>query len=254
MGVSSPIFSDNTFEFIQIDDYYSSSKKTYHDFPSKYSRYGKTLADFLPSTEANRHIHPDPDFKNFTYDQYVARDTPRSKIFENLEEGNILFFVCSMAFYNEAAYKDRDNKIKYYQSGKRHKYIFGFFTITGVAEVTISKDDIKITTLSGVIDPKIINQVPGYERDLKKLRCKNRLYLVVGDPKKSALLIRAIRLTKRWAKYTYILNNFGRTILQRKKDNIRGFRWVNDERLIKMIFKKIHLPNPELINKMKDYL
>jgi len=239
LKVCSPIFEDNTFEFIPIYDEYSGSKKNYFDYPSKHPKYGKTLGDFLPSSIAKKYIvHPDPSFISFTYDQYLS-EYPRSQIHNHIVEGDFLFFLCCMSPYDNTIYRDRDRKIIDYQKGKRNKYIFAFFTVSGVAEVVISKKKQTIKVLSGHIDSKLIKKVPSYERDLDKLDYHiNDFYLIAGDPRNSALLNHAIRMTKQYDGHNFILTDLGQKLLHRKKDTLRGWRRL-DEKGVKELFQTI---------------
>jgi hypothetical protein len=138
LGVVGPIFEDQSFEYIPINNVYGEEKRTYRDFMASNQRYGRTLADFLPTDVASLPVHYDPDFDNYLYGQPLDKD-PRSRVLRNLEHGDVLFFVASLAPYDSYVYARRDELLRSYQVGRRNKYVIGFFTVDGVAEVEAFK-------------------------------------------------------------------------------------------------------------------
>jgi len=54
-----------------------------------------------------------------------------------LKEGDVVFFFASLAPFDKRAYEDRDEFLKHYQRGKKNKYVIGFFTVKGVAQVFV---------------------------------------------------------------------------------------------------------------------
>ncbi|MEM0212528.1 MAG: hypothetical protein QXM35_07740, partial [Candidatus Methanomethylicia archaeon] len=102
--------------------------------------YGRTLADFLPSYVANMHPHLDPSFDSYTYGE-PDRLRAKSRALLKLKQGDILFFIASLAPYDPDAYKGRDKLLKTHQRGKKNKYVIGFFIIKGVARVYTIKSD-----------------------------------------------------------------------------------------------------------------
>lgn len=334
LGVVGPIFPDGSFEFIPIDNVYGIKTHSYKDFPARNDRYGRTLADFIPSCFSNQSAHFDPDFENYTYGQPVA-EYPRSKVLEKIEKGDIVFFVCSLAPYDSRIYKDRDVLLQNFQRGKKNKYVIGFFTVKGVARVFVLKSAPRLTlalqNISAQEDGEVALDMRDLEKDLEVLReygylAKERgeykltkqgnessrsgqdvadwiyylwpegikeqqhflengtidiglisgdvteeivktshhykklkdldwdaFVLVVGDPKRSALTTHAIKLTEGFETFGFALNELGQSILRRKSDTLRGFRWI-DEKSVGVLAKEIYKVNTELADKLKHLL
>jgi hypothetical protein len=80
-----------------------------------------------------------PDFDNYLYGQDWSGH-PRSLALTKLERGDALFFVASLAPYDSYVYARRDELLRSYQvGGGKNKYVIGFFTVDGVAEVAAFK-------------------------------------------------------------------------------------------------------------------
>lgn len=139
-GVVGPVFGNMNFEFLPISNTFGVETRTYYDFPARNTEYGRTLADFLPSDVAKLCVHPDPDFIRFTYAEPVI-GSPKNRALLRLEKGDILFFFASLAPYDSDVYKSRDTLLKNCQTGKKNKYVIGFFTVQGVAQVFVLKSD-----------------------------------------------------------------------------------------------------------------
>jgi hypothetical protein len=324
LGVVGPIFEDQSFEYIPVNNVYGEEKRTYRDFMASNQQYGRTLADFLPTDVASLPVHYDPDFDNYLYGQDWSGH-PRSLTLRKLERGDVLFFVASLAPYDPYVYARRDELLRSYQAGRRNKYVIGFFTVDGVAEVEAFKSsprlalallnvsymqeageapldmtslkeelewlmgqgfvvreegDYKLTrqgekvvsyldevwpedeqskmrllgegkidiyNLSGAVSIEDVKLSHHY----KRLRPLDLDYFIVikGDPNRSALLKRAVRLTERYKDNSFVLNELGRAILHRPSDSLRGARWI-DEGAVMLLFKEIERLNPELVNKL----
>jgi len=138
LGGVGPIFSNNTFEYIPINERYGLESRTYKDFPARNQEYGKTLADFLPSNVGRLPVHFDPEFNTFTYGEPVT-EYSKFLTLQKLEEGDVLFFVASLAPFDPDVYARRDISIWHYQEGRRNKYIIGFFQIGSVTRAYVIK-------------------------------------------------------------------------------------------------------------------
>jgi hypothetical protein len=334
LGVVGPIFSDGSFEFIPIDNVYGIKTRSYKDFAARNNQYGRTLADFIPSYLSNRSVHFDPDFENYTYGQPVA-EYPRSKVLEKIEEGDVVFFISSLAPYDSQIYKERDTSLQNFQRGKKNKYVIGFFTVKGVARVFVFKSKPRLTLALQNVLAQEEGEAPldmiDLEKDLEVLReygylAKERgeykltkqdsessrsgqdvadwiyylwpeeieeqqsflengimdielisgdvtedivktshhykrlkdldwdaFVLIVGDPKRSAIITHAIKLTEGFETFSFALNELGQSILGRKSDTLRGFRWI-DEKSVGLLAKEIHKVNTELADKLKHLL
>lgn len=138
LGVVGPVFHEGTFEYIPIHNTFGVETRTYRNLSARNVKYGKTLSDFIPSYVADRPVHFDPDFDNYTYGQPV-KEYPRSRVLEKLREGDVLFFVSSLAPYDSKVYQEKNALLLNFQRGKKNKYIVGFFTVKGVARVFVFK-------------------------------------------------------------------------------------------------------------------
>lgn len=136
-GVVGPIFPDNSFEFIPLNNRYGFEAKTYQDVEARNKKYGKKLSNFLPPDISKLPVHFDPDFQNFTYGQHGGE---YSKVIalEKLKKGDYLFFLASLAPFNKEIYKDK-RLIKEYQVGRKNKHLIGFFKLDAVAKVDALK-------------------------------------------------------------------------------------------------------------------
>jgi Nucleotide modification associated domain 3 len=86
-GALSPIFADGRFEYVPIpEDRPTRSRFTFATLPS---RYGRSLAAFVPRRIAGRQPHVDPDFDAFVYGD-AARHKRRQLL--RLEAGDFLVF------------------------------------------------------------------------------------------------------------------------------------------------------------------
>jgi hypothetical protein len=330
LGVVGPIFEDQSFEYIPVNNEYGEEERTYREFMASNQQYGRTLADFLPTNAASLPVHHDPDFDNYLYGQDWSGH-PRSLALTKLGRGDVLFFVASLAPYDSYVYARRDELLRSYQAGRRNKYVIGFFTVDGVAEVKAFKSSprlaqallnvlymqeageappdtmslkeelewlvaqgfaaregsgyrltrqdevitsgeeivnyldevwpedqqsqmrlleegkIDISNLSGTVSIEDVKLSHHY----KRLRPLDLDYFIVikGDPNRSALLKRAVRLTERYKDNSFELNELGRAILHRPSDSLRGARWI-DEGAVKLLFKEIEKLNPELASKL----
>ena len=139
-GVVGPVFQDMSFEYLPINNIFGIEKRTYRDFAARNSEYGQTLADFVPSNIAVLPVHFDPEFDLYTYGQHGG-DYARVQALTKLKQGDILFFFASLAPYDPSVYERRDDSLRKHQLGKKNKYIIGFFTVQGVAQVYVLKSD-----------------------------------------------------------------------------------------------------------------
>jgi hypothetical protein len=107
----------------------------------------------------------------------------------------------------------------------------------------------RIAVLSGGISVEDVKLSYRYRR-LRPLDLE-RFALIKGDPGRSALLKRAVRLTERCGRYGgFLLNRLGRAILSRTSDTLRGARWIS-ESAAKLLIREITELNPELVGKLK---
>jgi hypothetical protein len=162
-GHLSPIFKNKKFEYIPLSEknIKSQEKRTFHDL---IGTNGESLSHFLPKKVANRKVHYDPEFYNYTY----ADEGRKAKYLSKLEKGDYLVFYAGLKPYD--------------WSGEDKLYIIGFFIIEKVLNLKETPNKIQINA-----------QFP-HNSHLKRPDLDG-VVLVVGNPKKSRILDRAIELS-----------------------------------------------------------
>lgn len=254
LRVVGPRFPDGTFEFIWIGpEYECKSFITFDKLPSRNQRYGNTLKGFLPSDVAYLSAHLDPNFNEYTYAE-PNNSEPKQKALKKLNEGDILFFVSSLAPYNTSVYQKRDTKLRRYQRGRKNKYVTAFFTVEGIAIVCVIHGRIDMEILTGNIPENAVRNNQHYRRlpfvDGKgKVHDFDEFVIVRGNPDRSALLAVAVPLTDGQTRYTFRLNKLGMTIRNRSTDNFRGFRPL-ETRDVQILAREIARSNPKLEQKI----
>jgi len=179
LGVVGPIFPDGSFEYIPIRNSFGIEEKNYSDFPARNTKYGKTLADFLPSDVSRLSVHYDPDFENYIYGQDLSPH-PRARALSNLRVGDVVFFVFSLAPYDPEVYRDKDNRLLNFQRGRRNKYVTGFFTVKDVAKVYVFKSSgrlaLALLNIPYHEQGESLLDMKSLEKELKMLEEMNYIY------------------------------------------------------------------------------
>jgi len=233
VGISGPIFPDRRFEFIPIrDGPNSSEKRTYSTIPTKNKRFGKTLADFVPSDVKDKIVHYDPDFVNFTYADPL--NSMRGNMLKKLEPDDYIFFVASLApFEKENYHENIRRKISHSQKGKMAKHIIGYFEISKILSLEKNNDTLKVLESKNSIS-KYYSQI---KHNAHYKRVKDRFTIVIGKKdRKNALLSQAIPLTYPGAPFkpnTFAKNVYGNVSYP------RGFKMIRDESKINILLEKI---------------
>ena len=101
-SLKSPIFEDNTFEFVPIPekkclDYYKIPK--YKELHFRYKNYSK----FIPKNKFEVRAHNDPEFHTFTYGDYPTK-SPRAANLKRIEPGDILVFLARLVLWGGGRY------------------------------------------------------------------------------------------------------------------------------------------------------
>jgi len=127
MGVSGPIFEDETFKFIQIPDRRGTSEA------ATYRSLG--YSPFIPAKFDDAHPHLDPDPSSFTYSE--TRGKMRTKQIEKLNPRDYLLFATSLAPSRPEGYQDRSKAaIRRLQAHKMAKYLVGYYAVQGIYAVS----------------------------------------------------------------------------------------------------------------------
>jgi len=118
-SLRSPIFEDNTFEFVPIPD--PILDLTNHEYGIRYSDLracnGVAFEQFVPHQFLRQFAHLDPDFEEFTYGDYPDH-SPRASNLRKLGRGDYLMFFSRLVPWIDGRF-----------SGWGSFYLIGFFEI-----------------------------------------------------------------------------------------------------------------------------
>lgn len=234
VGISGPVFKNDSFEFIPIrDGRYSNETRTYSTISSRNQKYGKKLANFIPYDVKYKKVHYDPDFENFTYADPLS--SHRGNMLEKLFPGDYLFFVASLAPYNKSDYQENNRrKILSAQKGKMSKYIIGYFQIKLILKIDKNKTKLKILNKEK-LDEKSRNQL---KHNAHYKRISDKFIIAIGNKnRKSSLLQKAIKITKKGAPFEP--NSTGKKIYG-DVSYPRGFKMIKDEKRIDFLLKTVN--------------
>ena len=173
-GIQSPLFADESFEFVCIPD---NKQVSVHKYGTLVGKNGRPHSDYFPARRqevaAAQHIHLDPEFETFTY----GDPTIPKRSLQKLERGDCLIFYCGLQQWDEA-------------SGWRADvapalYITGYF----VVEMAGLATEFTKTTLKKVFWKNFHVRYPSvFEKQ------RDDLVLVKGGPE-SRLLTKAHRIS-----------------------------------------------------------
>jgi len=186
--IRSPIFKDNSFEFIPIKERKElASKLNYNGF--KYSdlkcfnNSKNFISSYLPKKVKNYFIHNDPDFVNFTYGD---KNSPRSSNLRNVKANDVLVFLARLYKY--------DNE-KFIDKGKL--YFIGFFKVTN----NIIFDFNKVKNIDELFGEQKLS-AKAIDRLKKNAHCirseneiKENFKILIGDEKDSHRFRKACEIT-----------------------------------------------------------
>jgi hypothetical protein len=178
-GLRSPIFPDNTFEFITIKEHSKfASCDTIPCYDDLRSWTGKKtcLGEVLPSKVRKYRTHFDPDFECFTYGDI---NSSRAANLKAILPGDQIWFLARLWNFDGNGW-----------NGKSGFYFIGYFSVT----LNISSSDINSINKWPV---DIVSQIASnahykryvFSRDEKDFR------IIVGDRNKSKRFSRALPVT-----------------------------------------------------------
>ncbi len=96
-ALRSPLFEDQTFEFVPISDGYVDGLPRYSSFVSQ---CGRPAEDFVPTEYLNQAMHDDPEFKTFTYGDSPENNS-RAANLKKLKGGDSLLFLARLVEWSE---------------------------------------------------------------------------------------------------------------------------------------------------------
>lgn len=221
-GAVSPIFADNTYEYIPI--YYKNKKlvemnekRTYKDIKCKYRDDGiginknggyTNLSYYLPSKIHNKVIHLDPEFETFTYGEPTF---PKRAALLKLEKGDLLVF-----YLGGKNWEDKTDE-------ELGVYIFGYFSVEFIYEWNnlYEKEQKTLSNKKLSNNAHIISSKP-----------RNNLVIVKGSSTKSKRLKYCIKISE-----PNINGNNPRYVSSKKMRKLLGIRehitravplWITD--------------------------
>lgn len=177
-GVLGPIFYDGSFEYIPLSEKDDKTIET-----KKYNEIvglkGYPLSAYLPEKIANRKVHMDPEFIDYTY----GDEGKKALYLRKLNKNDLLVFYAGLTPHNTDKYPES-------------LYIIGYITIKHIIVSENYKSD----------QDRIKLLREKYPHNSHPKRCNTRdMVLVAGNPRKSKLLEKAILISQKK------LNKIGRT-------------------------------------------
>jgi len=116
-GIKSPVFPDQTFEFIPIKECQEDSEFTYNIYRYStlicYNNPEFTLSHYIAEKYSNYAVHNDPEFTTFTYGDIY---TPRASNLKDVKQNDIILFLARLYEYKKGA-GFTDNKGNFYFKG-----------------------------------------------------------------------------------------------------------------------------------------
>ena len=103
----SPVFDDNTFEFIPIPEHGRRRScpecETLPRYCDLESFNGLDLLKFIPKKYHHCRVHNDPEFVSYTYGDYPTI-SPRAANLQKLKKGDFIFFLARLVKYKNEAF------------------------------------------------------------------------------------------------------------------------------------------------------
>lgn len=117
-GIKSPVFPDQTFEFIPILEKRKDSKYSVAKYSTIkcYNNPKLTLSHYIGKEEYHNYaVHNDPEFETFTYGDI---STPRASNLRKIKPNDVLLFLARLYKFKEGVFTDNGDL-----------YFIGYFTI-----------------------------------------------------------------------------------------------------------------------------
>jgi hypothetical protein len=164
-GALAPLFADGSFEYISIPER-RDSRET-RTFGNTVGVHARPLSTYnLPKKLEHVKMHVDPEFETYTYGDPSIKRTYLLK----LDPGDLLVFYAGLQPWD--------------YDGERALYIIGYFTVETTIDMRRLSDDER---------EDIRRRYPN-NAHVKRQHDDNAV-IVIGDPTKSRLLHRAIRIS-----------------------------------------------------------
>jgi hypothetical protein len=188
-SLRSPIFEDDTFEFVPIPDIVPSLLGHSHGV-----RYGELRAsngvafrEFVPAAYLEQFAHVDPDFENFTYGDYPSHG--RAANMRKLSPRDYVMFFSRLVRWDEGHF-----------NGESGFYIIGFFEIEKV-----------FPNISRRPSKEVIREI-GTNAHMIRGKCDPMLYdgfWIIKGTRRSKRFKKALSLDKKAVKKFGLRDRFG---------------------------------------------
>jgi len=261
LGYVGPIFKEGSFEYLPMkEERPSDGNPKYMDLRAKHSK--TKLSSFVVPKDRQVQVHYDPKFLKQLL-TYGENDVDSEGRLWNVQAGDLILFWASLSPYKASAYRNKST-LQSYQSSNTEKYIIGFFTVKGIRHVLVGRKgqihfDKRKNKQVGKVDRSAVKDNQHYSE--ARAKNKGEFVVVQGDPDRSALLEKAVKLTdgkivtsggKKRQGWAYKLNETGRKAL-------RGRRYTQGVRVIyengkKALVRMICRENPMLKSKLRQHL
>ena len=163
-------------------------------------------------------------------------------ILDSRDLTNQLEILAQMGYANQ-----KENRYEITEKGKRVAeeldYVLGVRKSDDEKRKLLEEGLFDVEPVAGSISEEILKTNHHFKR-LRPVDWDNFI-VVAGEPEGSALLARAVRLTEGYERFSFRLNQLGRSILGRDMDTLRGARWI-DEKAGKLLAEAIAKTNPDL--------
>jgi hypothetical protein len=166
--LQSPIFDDDTFEFVPIPE--KTKSKHYHNYVScpLLPRYkdllsftGNSLLTYIPKSCWNWRVHNDPEFNTFTYGDYPTL-SPRAANLKKIGIKDYLFFLARLTRWKNGSF-----------TKEAGFYLIGFFEIEDMLK--------EVTKRPSNATLKKFNNNPHVRRGLSNPKFWDRFWVFKGS-------------------------------------------------------------------------
>ena len=182
----SPIFKDNTYEYIPspLDSSFNVSKHHNHKHYSKMNCQNSNLKDMHMSSFVDEKTgHIDPEFYTFTYGE---TRNPYITQLKKLKDGDILIFTILLQKYNS-------KKESFVITGEPNLYIMGYYVIHDT-KMNIHEFNGPLSDNDVIGFEKSCNEHIIYRNQHIKTPINKKLLLVQGDKHQSVLFKKPLKI------------------------------------------------------------
>lgn len=196
-GMMSPLFQDNTFEFIPIKE---SKEVRGEKIPTykilKAFNSNSSLADYLPEKIHSYYAHNDPEFDTFTYGDVIKNSRSRNLL--KIEKDDYIFFLARLTPYKNGRYTKIEGNF----------YFIGFFQVEGLYQTKQELEE----------NEEKIKENAHYKRYRLNFEKVGSFFILKGDIEKSKRFKHPIRVDRSFCDI-FLTDVYG-----------RAFKWKDDSK------------------------